>query len=246
MVGTAPEEHMVEKRLFYTVRGDGKELTEGKVGAWILGHGDIDVPLVGVKQLELETRTELSKKPTLFWAGSVIVTRDGKQIPLSQLPTTSENVTPAKAANQDYFGGPVKIVGTEYKDAVAAEPKDANSPGVVRVDLSGIDAVRFKAVVGSDYPLGNEAQRRKTYAVRAQGTEAQFITLIEPYENEPKIRSASAVDANHVRVELIDGRVQELTLQNLTGNGDDIAVDLKESKAGQLLRSESAVPKSEP
>jgi hypothetical protein len=34
---------------------------------------------------------------------------------------------------------------------------------MVRIDLSGIDAVRFKSVIGGDYPLGNEAQRRKTY-----------------------------------------------------------------------------------
>ena len=39
MVGTAPEQHDVEKRLYYTVRGDGKMLAEGKFGAWILGAG---------------------------------------------------------------------------------------------------------------------------------------------------------------------------------------------------------------
>ena len=57
MVGAAPEMFPVEKRLFYTVRGDGKVLAEGKFGAWILGTGDIDVPLAGLKQLELETRS---------------------------------------------------------------------------------------------------------------------------------------------------------------------------------------------
>jgi hypothetical protein len=40
---------------------------------------------------------------------------------------------------------------------------DSSQPGMVRIDLSGIDAVRFKSVVGGDYPLGNEAQRRKAY-----------------------------------------------------------------------------------
>ncbi|HLP76607.1 MAG TPA: hypothetical protein VK327_06755, partial [Candidatus Paceibacterota bacterium] len=49
MIGTAPEMFPVEKRLFYTVRGDGKVLTEGKFGAWILGAADIDVSVEGVK-----------------------------------------------------------------------------------------------------------------------------------------------------------------------------------------------------
>lgn len=69
MIATAPEQHDVEKRLFYTVSGDGKVLAQGKFGAWILGEGDVDVPVEGVKELRLETRTELSKRPTLFWAG---------------------------------------------------------------------------------------------------------------------------------------------------------------------------------
>ena len=106
MVATAPEQHDTEKRLFYTVRGDGNVLTEGKFGAWILGEGDIDVPLQGVKRLELETRTELSKRPTLFWAGATVMTRDGKQIPLSHFPLKFNNIVPVSGVDVDYLGGP--------------------------------------------------------------------------------------------------------------------------------------------
>ncbi len=239
MVATAPEQHDVEKRLFYTVRGDGKTLAEGKFGAWILGEGDVDVPLKGVKELELQTRTELSRRPTLFWAGGVITTQDGKEIPLSQLPLKYENVTPAKSPGADYLGGPVKIAGNAYADAVPAEPKDATLPGRVLVDLSGISAVRFKTVVGSDYPPGDESQRRKTYAVRAQGTSALFVTIIEPYEQTPVIRSAVATAADHLRVELQDGRVQEIEIQNMEGDGHDIAVKLIDARGGNT-RSELA------
>jgi len=48
MIGTAPELRDVQKRLFYTVRADGKKLADGKFGAWILGSADIDVPVAGV------------------------------------------------------------------------------------------------------------------------------------------------------------------------------------------------------
>ena len=71
MVATAPEQHDSENRLFYTVRGDEKVLTQGQFGAWILAGGTLMCQSMGWKQLELETRTELSRKPTLFWAGGI-------------------------------------------------------------------------------------------------------------------------------------------------------------------------------
>jgi hypothetical protein len=240
MVATAPEMFPVEKRLFYTVRGDGKTLAEGKFGAWILGSADVDVPLAGVKQLELETRTELSKKPTLFWANAHIVTKDGKEIPLNALSPKFENLVQPKEAGKDYFGGPIKIVGNEYTNATPAQPTDNGVNGIVRVDLSGVNAVRFKAVLGGDYPLGDETQRRKVYAVRAaDGTEARFLTVIEPYENQPMVKSAVATSADSLRVELADGRVQEITLKNFDGDGRGIIATLTESRDGKIVRMET-------
>jgi len=239
MIATAPEFLPVEKRLFYTVRGDGRKLADGKFGAWILGSADIDVPLAGVKQLELETRTELSKKPTLFWANARIVMTDGKEIPLSELAPKFENIEQPKAPGQDYFGGPIKIVGNEYTNATPAQPTDNGVNGIVRVDLSGVKAVRFKAVLGGDYPLGDETQRRKVYAIRApDGKEARFLTVIEPYEDKPMVKSAVATSADSLRVELADGREQEITLNNFEGDGQNINFELIESRDGKIIRRE--------
>jgi hypothetical protein len=240
MIGTTPEDHGVEKRLFYTVRGDGRTLAEGKVGAWILGAPGIDVPLEGVKQLELETRVELSKKPTVFWANARIATKDGKEIPFSELSLQLENIETPKEQGKDYFGGPIKIVGTEYRQAAPGQPKNDQQPAFVRLDLTALNAVRFKATLGSDYPLGNEAQRRKTFAVRAaKGTEARFLTVIEPYENQPVVKSAVAASSDSLRVELTDGRVQEITLKRFDGSGRDIVAEITESKGGQVVRRET-------
>ncbi len=240
MIGTDPEMHPVEKRLFYTVRGDGEVLADGKFGAWILGSANIDVPLVGVKRMELATRTELSRKPTLFWANARIVTKDGKEIALSDLPMKVENIEQPKEPGKDYFGGPIKIVGTEYHSATPAQPVKNDLEGIVRVDLSGVNAVRFKATLGGDYPLGDETQRRKFYDVRApEGKEARFLTVIEPYEDQPMVKSAVAASADSLRVELADGRVQEITLKNFDGSGKDIVAEIVESRAGQVLRRES-------
>ena len=254
MIGTAPELRDVQKRLFWTVRGDGKTLADGKFGAWILGKDDVDVSVAGVKQLELETKTELAKLPTLFWANARIVTEDGKEIVLSELPVKFENVRQPKESGKDYFGGPVKIVGEEYKLVTPAEPTTNGVVAIVRVDLSGVKAVRFKATIGGDYPLGDESQRRKVTAIRSGAgfqpasneqagslphSEARFLTVIEPYENEPVVKSAVATSADSLRVELVDGRVQEIQFQNFIGDGKDIVVQMTESRDGKMIRTET-------
>jgi len=129
----------------------------------------------------------------------------------------------------------VKIQGDQFKNTLAAEPKDSKQPGVIRIDLSGIDAVRLKCVVGSDYPPGDESQRRKVYAVRSRGTESSFLTLIEPYELAPVVKSATATAADRLRVELIDGRMQEIVLHNLDGSGKDIGVSLTRLRTARLF-----------
>ncbi len=240
MVGTAPEMQDVSKRLFYAVLGDGHTLAEGKFGAWILGRGDVDVPISGLKQLELETRTELARQPSLFWASARIVTQDGRELPLATLPVTYENVLQPPKTGRDYLGGAIKIQGEEYPTATPGEPQNETQPGIVHLDLTGLHAVRFKAVIGSDYPLGDEAQRRKVYAVRApQGTEARFLTIIEPFEDRPVVKSAVATTADSVRVELLDGRMQEITLKQFTGSGNDIVAEIVETKGGEVLRRET-------
>jgi hypothetical protein len=247
MLGTPPEPFDVEKRLFYSIRGDGKTLTEGKFGAWILGSAEIDIAITGIEKLELETHVELSKQPTVFWANARVVLRDGRELPLSQLPVTTENVITPKQPGQDYFGGPIKIAGQPFSSATPGQPQDTKKSAFVRIDLSGIEAVRFKATLGGDFPLGNEAQRRKVYVVRAPiGTEARFMTVIEPYESKSVVKSAIALSADKLRVELTDGRVQEIEIANFTGTGKDITVRLAETKDGRPIRNEDATATSTP
>ena len=68
------------------------------------------------------------------------------------------------------------------------------------VDLSNVKAVRFKASIGADYPLGDENRQRKTYASRVTGMEARFLTLIEPHQGGSKLKSATATGAVEVAV----------------------------------------------
>ena len=80
----------------------------------------------------------------------------------------------------------LKIADDEYKSATPAEPDDENQPAFVRADLSGADAIRFKAVIGGDYPPGDESQRRKVTAIRApRGDQARFLTLTNLTKTNP-------------------------------------------------------------
>ena len=113
-------------------------------------------------------------------------------------------------------------------------------PSAVRVDLGGLSAARFRCVLGGDFPVGDETQRRKTVAIRSKGTEARFLTVIEPFESERVVKRAEAVSADRLRVELIDGRIQEIEFTNLIGTGRDIGVRMTETKDGKELRAETS------
>jgi hypothetical protein len=54
------------------------------------------------------------------------------------------------------------------------------------------------------------------------------------------VKSATASSADTLRVELIDGRVQEISLKNFEGSGKDITVSLTETKPGITPRTETA------
>ncbi|MNB76896.1 Heparinase II/III-like protein [compost metagenome] len=248
IIGNDPEFHKVDKKLYYRVLGDGRELASGQFGAWIFGRDDLDLPVAGVETLELRVRTEegagdnglpkMSEK-TVFWGDPYVETADGRRIDLADLPLVTENTDPGNGIGVDYFGGPVKLAVKRYDRAVPANPLDTVRESVIRVNLAGLGAVRLVAAIGGDYPLGDETHRRKMLSVRSTGKIARFVTLIEPYENRPAIVSAAAVSADALQVKLTDGRVQTLTIKGLEGGGGNIGVELTETDAqGRTLREE--------
>lgn len=250
IVGNDPEVHHVDKRLYYEVRGDDQVLTSGKFGAWILGRDDLDIPLQGVKTLELRVKAEegvgdngMPKKSekTIFWGDPYLVTESGDKLYLAELPLITKNTDPGNGVGVDYYGGPVKISVKPFDRAIPANPIDINCEGIIRLDLTGICATRLVASIGSDYPLGDETYRRKMLSARSVGKTARFVTVIEPYENRPMIVSASAVSADKVCVELADGRVQMIQVTNFCGGEENVAVEVTETDgAGRLLFRELA------
>ena len=228
MVGTQPEPIAVQKQVTYAVTGDGRTLAEGRSGIWILGEQAIDVSVDGVRTLTLRLSVPDRKKNTLFWADAVVVTRDGKRIPLSHLPIKTDNVMMPPATDKDYYGGDIKIAGNLAEHALPAEPADTSRESLITIDLSGQDAVRLQTVLGGDFPLGDEKPRRRTLAIRSKGREARFLTVVEPYEAESIVERVEATDADHLTIWLKDGRRQEITISGLDGDGLHAEATLKE------------------
>ena len=220
-LGTYAENWDLVKALAYEVQGDGKRLAGGAFGSWILGSDPIDVDLTGVKTLRLSTRCDRrqSGRRNLVWAGATVVAADGKTLPLDSLPLKLENAVALPDGTKDFEGGPIKVAGVPYARAVGAEPLDAAHQAVVTVDLTGLNAVRLRANIGGDFPIGDESQVRKTTAITSHGREASFLTVIEPYENAPKVLRAEATDARHLTVFLADGRIDRYEIAELDGSG---------------------------
>jgi hypothetical protein len=56
------------------------------------------------------------------------------------------------------------------------------------------------------------------------------------------VKNATATGPDSLRVELADGRVQEITLSGFAGSGKSVAVTIIERKNGQIVRSETSSP----
>lgn len=239
MTATTPEDHGISNQVVYTIKGDGRPLKTDSTGAWILGTANIDLPLNNVKQLSLELRLGTASNSALFWGNATIVLQNGKEIPAGSLPLKYSNIQQPAVNNKDYLGGPVKLSGDSMLTALAATPADASQSATITIDLSSIKAVRLKVKLGSDYPFGDETPRRKTYAVRSKGRQAVYLSVIEPYESKAVIKSVQATAADKLRVELLDGRVQEFNISHLEQETEKVKVAMTEKNGAAIIKEET-------
>lgn len=239
MIGTAPENFGVNKQLWYCIKADGETLLSDSTGAWILGSKNVEMNIRDKKQLTLTTRlNEKVRNNTIFWGNAKVILGDGSEMPIAELPLTQKNILMPPKAGTDYYGGPVKLGGQPVTLSTPAMPVNYKQEGEINIDLSGLDAVRFQARIGGDFPLGDESSRRKTMAVRTYGKTARYLSVIEPYENQSVIKSIEAKNENHMVVELNDGRIQEIIISGLEGDGKSIKVSAKEFVNGKVVREE--------
>ena len=248
-VGCDPEYYPVSKRLFYSVEADGEEIAGGKFGAWILGRDHIDADISGKSVLKLHVRTEDGQIDhaaiketvrTIFWGDAHFITESGETVYLADIPYETDNIDNGNGIGVDYGGGPVKIQTKLYEKAVPGDVIDKSREGVITIDLTALNAVRFVSDIGGDYPVGDESKRRRFIAQRKNERSARFISVLEPYTDKKMIRDISFESYDRIRVYLNDGREQYIVISELDGDGNDVSVRIEEYKDGKLVREEAA------
>ncbi len=249
IIGCDPEFYPVSKRLFYSVEGDDKTIAEGAFGAWILGRDHIEADVDGIKQLKLHTRTENGKidhhlvgdtLKTIFWGNPYFETADGQIVYLSDMDYSTENIDNGNGVGIDYAGGPVRIQDKLFVKAVPGDVIDNSKEGIITIDISKFNAVKFVSDIGGDYPVGDESERRRFIAQRKTGKNAEFVSILEPYTDKKMIKKVDFISNSEIRVELNDGREQHISVEGLNGSGNDICVKVDEYLDGKLVRTESA------
>ena len=262
-VACPPEFALVNKRLYWKVcavmekdKASGEQevvLAEGKFGAWILGKETVDVALDGVKKLYLKVFTEDGRQgdlyeyeslKTIFWGNPVIETKNKKKLDMSELVYVCENTDEGCGVGKDYEGGRVTIQAEEFDKAIPAEPRDKRKWGIITLDLEGLNAKRFHAVIGGDYPVGDESEKRRTVFQQQTGNNACFASVIEPHEGDAMVQSVQYAGPWSIKVTLVDGREQIVSVKGIENTQESditknsVRILLEEYQKGILIRSE--------
>ncbi|MDO4325873.1 MAG: hypothetical protein Q4E24_07560 [bacterium] len=228
--------------LKYRVEADGMILADEAFDAWILGRGECDFDVTGKETLRLivkngvrydEAQRSVQTPQALFWGEANLICRDGSVRKLRDLPYQTVNIDSGFGIGRDYQNGRVTIVGTEYPDAVPTSPVNHAEEGIIEINLKGLDAVRFQGCIGCDAFPGDESQKRKTYAVRTRGTCAEYITVIEPFEDKAMIEQVCAEKSNEVTVRLRGGKTQYIRL--LQGESDSPVIQVDTCETGNTI-----------
>lgn len=174
----------------------------------------------------------------------MIETKNKKKLDMSELVYVCENTDEGCGVGKDYEGGRVTIQAEEFDKAIPAEPRDKRKWGIITLDLEGLNAKRFHAVIGGDYPVGDESEKRRTVFQQQTGNNACFASVIEPHEGDAMVQSVQYAGPWSIKVTLVDGREQIISVKGIENTQESdtmknsVRILLEEYQEGTLIRSE--------
>ncbi|MNC00053.1 hypothetical protein D3C75_473690 [compost metagenome] len=220
IVGRTPLNKEIRKLVDYEVLADGKLVASGSTGAWILGAKTLDIPVEGASELEIRIKakafkTFLGQEPglaaTLFVTDAYVEEKSGLRTSLHECSLSCCNVWDSPAES-------VIIEGRTYHEPICINPIDSDQEAVLVIPVKHLQARILHFTLGANYPPTTAKYERKTVAIRQEGRKAEFITLIEPFEQDAMIRRAY-LEEGQVVVELKNGSVQRIRfLKDATEN----------------------------
>ena len=239
MLAQPPEALGGQQWVTYEIRANGKTLAKGESGMWILGAVDIDVPVSAGE--ELNDRDHQRRRQAGAFPGQCALRHCGRQgNAAGEIARGGKYLVADPNPAEDYQGGPIRIAGAPYATAIPAQPLDKKKPAILRIPAArpGERAIQGDARRRLSR-LAMKASAEKSSPAASRAPERAFSPSSNHTRINPMVKSAIATGPNSLRVELADGRTQDIAIQNLEGSGQDIAVEITETKNGQILRSEN-------
>lgn len=225
LIACDPEYQQTQQQLRYRVLLDDQVLYESHLGTWVLGRDDIHLALSQGKELVLETVTNYVSNeygagkdvplPAVFWGEGSVTLTDGRRLLLSELEYQMENIKPVPEENRDYFGGPVKLQAKEMKQSLPGTPADEGTVGRLLFNVEGLKLSKIDVAIGGDYPLGDESDRRRMLSFRKRSSAAEFVTVLEQFDEQPVIKELS-YEKGSIIVTKADGTVDIVTIDDKT------------------------------
>ena len=221
----------------WRIDGDGAYLADGGFVANAFDAHAIDVDVTGVSALTFTISIDLRDDVDLtahMLGDPRFVTASGATVHLADLPFTiaGEN-GPVPASDTLASPRPTRGAHDRRIDLTPAGRRVA-----VTVDTTSLGSARFVTDLAVDGQIRDMRAMRRTLLLREHGTDARFLTVLEPFRNSPAIRHVHASGPDLVEVSLADGRVHTIELTGLD-TGTDLRVSLREHRNGALVREET-------
>ena len=217
----------------YRIDGDGRYLADGGFVANAFDRHGIDVDVTGVSELRLtisiDARAGIALREHTL-GDPRFVTTDGGTVRPPDLPVTIAGA-----------GGPAPgFEPTRFTPGAHDRQIDLTPAGhrvAVTFDTTSLDSARFATDLMVDGRIRDMATMRRTLLLRQHGTEARFLTVLEPFRTSPAIRQVRSPGPDHIEVSLADGRMHSIEITGLEA-GTDLRVSLREHRSGALVREE--------
>jgi hypothetical protein len=218
----------------WRIDGDGRYLADGGFVANAFDAHAIDVDVTGVSALSLTSSIDMRDDVDLTMqrlGDPRFVTADSRTVHLADLPFTIAGENGPVPVSE-----PTRPIRGAHDRRIDLTP--AGGRVAVTVDTTSLDSARFVTDLVVDGHIRDMTAMRRTLLLREHGTEARFLTVLEPFRNSPAIRQVHASGPDLVEVSLADGRVHTIELTGLD-TGTDLRVSLREHRNGVLVREET-------
>ncbi|WP_321027558.1 heparinase II/III domain-containing protein [Eisenbergiella sp.] len=218
ITGRTPVNRNAYAVVSYELQQNGRKLEEGTTGAWILGAAKLCNIPVEEGFLKLRFQADYCngcEESPLVLTDAAVTLFDGRTMPITADMCRLQDGIPSISA--------ALVEGEHHRNGIWLTPEKRNE-GELLIKLPE-GSRTFSGIIGMNYLPYVNSFERKMICLRKTGEEAEFISILELFEEESVIKKASYLN-NELIVEKTDGSteticfkkaVQEITFEKSKG-----------------------------